>query len=126
MGSMRNQPAYGKRLPVVKVSWNECEEFVKRLNSDPALLADAEFNGYVFALPTEAQWEDSSREGFLCEGFIYVGEKSILEWCSDWSDAAKDHRVVRSSNDDRNARAPALGYDRVGFRLAIVPGKKDE
>jgi formylglycine-generating enzyme required for sulfatase activity len=45
----------GERLPVEQVSWNDCQEFLARLN--------AKGDGNVHALPTEAEWEYACRAG---------------------------------------------------------------
>jgi len=47
----------GGDYPVEKVSWEDCQEFVKRLN---ALYGQS---GLQWALPTEAQWEYACRAG---------------------------------------------------------------
>ena len=47
----------GPRCPVESVSWEDTQEFVRRLNS-------REFErGYVYWLPTEAEWEYAVRAG---------------------------------------------------------------
>ena len=55
MGARTNQSHwYGDRLPVEKVRWTDCKEFILHLNS---FLAEQLPEGYCFALPSEAQWE---------------------------------------------------------------------
>jgi len=57
---MDNNPSNfkGSKLPVEKVSWKDCQEFITKLN---ALLAGTP--GFKFSLPTEAQWEYACRAG---------------------------------------------------------------
>jgi formylglycine-generating enzyme required for sulfatase activity len=44
-----------KRQPIVTTSWNDAQEFIRRLNTRG--------NGYIFRLPTEAEWEYACRAG---------------------------------------------------------------
>ena len=56
-GVMGNNPSSrtkGAKLPVTGVSWKDCQEFIKKLNSKTS-------GGY--RLPTEAEWEYACRAG---------------------------------------------------------------
>ena len=56
---MGNNPSYfsscGDNCPVEQVSWNDCQEFIRKLNQ-------REGNG-AYRLPTEAEWEYACRAG---------------------------------------------------------------
>jgi formylglycine-generating enzyme required for sulfatase activity len=53
-----NNPSHfkGSHLPVEKVSWDDCQEYVSKLNNIVS-------SGYKFSLHTEAQWEYACRAG---------------------------------------------------------------
>lgn len=58
-GIMGNNPSAfkdcGDDCPVEMVSWNDAKEFITKLNSRN--------DGYIYALPSEAQWEYAARAG---------------------------------------------------------------
>lgn len=54
--------------PVEKVSWNEIQEFLSRLNAK---------TGKNYRLPTEAEWEFAARGGTKSENYKYSGSHSL-------------------------------------------------
>ena len=121
----------GAKHPVEEVSWNDCQEFIRKLNA---------ITGKHFRLPTEAEWEYAARGGNRCIGYKYsgsdnldrvawydsnsgntthdIGQKSpneiglfdmsgnVREWCADWYGSYK-------SNSQSNPGGPSSGSYRV-------------
>ena len=75
----------GSNLPVEQVSWNDCQQFITKLN---------QLTGRKFRLPTEAEWEYASRGGNKSRGYKYAGSNDIgsVAWYSDNS-GKKTHPV---------------------------------
>ena len=133
MGSNPSRFTGSSLLPVETVSWNDCQEFINKLNA---------ITGKHFRLPTEAEWEFAARGGNLSQGFgfsgsnksrevawydgcnsqfektIEVGTKvpnelglydmsgNVGEWCQDWYGNY-------SSNAQKNPTGPSSGVVRV-------------
>ncbi len=133
---MGSNPSYsgfkGAKNPVNNVSWNDCQEFISKLNR---------LTGGRFRLPTEAEWEYAARGGNKSRGYKYsgsdylgrvawyednsdskvhpVGSKSpnelglydmsgnVREWCSDWYDSYL-------SSPQTNPTGPSSGNNRMG------------
>ena len=55
-----------KNLPVEYVSWDDCQEFIHKLNA---------LTGKKFRLPTEAEWEYAARGGNRSKHYKYAGSK---------------------------------------------------
>mgnify|MGYP004458585523 CR=1 FL=1 len=117
----------GENLPVENVSWDDCQEFIRKLNS---------LTGQNFRLPTEAEWEFACRGGNNSRGYAYSGSYdmdsvawfdcnsgrkthfvatkspnelgiydmsgNVWEWCSDWYDKY-------SSGAQTNPKGPESG-----------------
>ena len=84
---MDNNPSYfkGDDLPVEKVSWDDCQEFISKLNS---------ITGKTFRIPTEAEWEYAARGGNKSRGNQYSGSSNLSDvaWYKDNSNS-KNHTV---------------------------------
>ena len=130
---MYSKPSYFKwdNRPVEHVSWNDCQEFITKLNS---------LTGQNFSLPTEAEWEYAARGGKKSQGYQYSGSNNldevalydgnsssqthdvatkrpnelgiydmsgnVWEWCQDWYGC-------HSSNSQTNPTGPTSGSFRV-------------
>ena len=58
----------GDDLPVETVSWNDCQDFISKLNA---------MTGKRFRLPTEAEWEYAARGGKKSRGYQYSGSNTL-------------------------------------------------
>ena len=113
---MGNNPSRvkGAILPVTDVSWNDCQDFIKKLN--------VRMNGF-YRLPTEAEWEYACRAGtttvysfgdsltkvdgnidgdsskavgsYKPNAFgLYDMHGNVWEWCEDWNGDYPDGAVI--------------------------------
>ena len=84
---MGNNPSRfkGDDLPVERVSWKRCQDFISKLNS---------LTGKRFRLPTEAEWEYAARGGNKSRGYRYSGSNTLddVAWYGDNS-GSKTHAV---------------------------------
>jgi len=62
----------GDNLPVEMVSWHEIIEFCRKLTQRECKASRLP-DGYVYRLPTEAEWEYAARGGAKSRGFKYPG-----------------------------------------------------
>lgn len=69
---MGSNPSYfkGDNLPVEQVSWNDCQEFIRKLNQK---------TGKNFRLPTEAEWEYAARGRKKSRGCKYAGSNNLRD-----------------------------------------------
>lgn len=75
----------GDLLPKNYVSWNDCQEFIEKLNK---------ITGLKFRLPTEAEWEYAARGGKKSKRYLYSGSNNVLDvaWY-DGNSSNKRHPV---------------------------------
>ena len=66
----------GDNYPMYYVSWNETQEFIRRLNAT---------TGKQYRLPTEAEWEYAARGGLQSQGYKYSGSNNLSDvaWYND-------------------------------------------
>ena len=150
---MGSNPSYfkGDNLPVEMVSWNDCQEFISKLNS---------LTGRKFRLPTEAEWEYAARGGKKRRGYQYSGSSNITdvawydgnsgskphpvgtkqanelgiydmsgnvhEWCSDWygsySSSSQTNPTGADSGSSRVCRGGSWLYNAWSCRLSYRYG----
>ncbi|MBR1689012.1 MAG: formylglycine-generating enzyme family protein [Prevotella sp.] len=147
---MGANPSYfkGNRRPVEKVSWNDCQDFIRELNR---------LTGRRFRLPTEAEWEYAACGGNRSSGSKYSGSFSVdnvawytsnsgnqthevgtkqpnelglydmsgnvWEWCNDWygsyGSTSKTNPAGPSSGSDRVFRGGGWGSNARGCCVSI-------
>lgn len=91
---MGNNPSYfkGKNNPVETVSWNDCQEFIKKLNESQ--------KEYMYSLPTEEQWEYCAKS---CD------EIDVLKqaWC--WENSKSKTNPVKKKKPNKLGLYDMLG-----------------
>jgi formylglycine-generating enzyme required for sulfatase activity len=127
MGTNPSQFQKGDNYPVEQVSWDDCDQFIKKLN---------QLTGRHYRLPTEAEWEYACRAGTTGDRYgdmnsiawydinsgntpHPVGEKpynafglhdtlgNVSEWC-------QDYYGLYSSEAQANPKGPTSGTRRLG------------
>ncbi len=77
----------GNSLPVEQVNWDDCQEFIKKLNKKTKK---------NYRLPTEAEWEFAARGGNLSNNYEYSGSNNIDEVA--WFDENSGDIELRNNN----------------------------
>ena len=91
---MGNNPSHfkGTKRPVENVSWNDCQEFISKLNA---------LTGMNFRLPTEAEWEFVANDPLSFWRYKYAGGNNIVSvaWYKENSDGMTHPVGQKSPND---------------------------
>ena len=91
--SYHSSVSYGTNLqrPVESVSWEDCQEFITKLNK---------LTNLTFRLPTEAEWEYAALGGKKSKGYKYAGSDDVdrVAWYAD------------NSSNGLNQNDPNSGY----------------
>jgi formylglycine-generating enzyme required for sulfatase activity len=82
----------GDNRPVEYVSWDDCQTFIRKLNS---------LTGENFRLPTEAEWEFAARGGNNSRGYQYSGSNNLssVAWYTDNSSSQTHDVKTKSPNE---------------------------
>ncbi|MBR3938826.1 MAG: SUMF1/EgtB/PvdO family nonheme iron enzyme [Bacteroidales bacterium] len=85
MGSNPSNFTGDMQRPVERVSWDDCQTFIRKLN---------QLTGQNFRLPSEAEWEYAARGGNRSNGYKYAGSNSVgtVAWYGDNS-GSTTHKV---------------------------------
>ncbi|OQB35532.1 MAG: Serine/threonine-protein kinase pkn1 [Candidatus Hydrogenedentes bacterium ADurb.Bin179] len=103
MGNNPSEFKGNKNLPVESVSWEDCQEFIKRLN--------AHGEG-MFRLPTEAEWEYACRAGSTT-AYSFGDASSELYRYANYCDRANSNNLPwqdTAHNDGYDKTAPVGSF----------------
>ena len=92
MGSNPSHFTGNSQRPVERVSWDDCQTFIRKLN---------ELTGKNFRLPTEAEWEYAARGGNKSRGYKYSGSDTLTDvaWYDDNASSTTHPVKQKRSNE---------------------------
>ena len=77
-----NSKQKGAKMPVEYVTYDQCKEFIAKLN---------QLTGLTFRLPTEAEWEYAAKGGRKSKGYLYAGSNNPKEVAYTMENDFDDH-----------------------------------
>jgi serine/threonine protein kinase/formylglycine-generating enzyme required for sulfatase activity len=95
-----------KQFPVEQVSWNDVQEFIKRLNEQNR------DGGYLYRLPTEAEWEYACRGGAPSEeecSYHFYFAKATNDLSSEKANFNGDHPFGNAPEGPNLGRPTKIG-----------------
>ncbi len=108
MGNNPSEYAPKKTHPVESVNWEDCQEFIRKLN---------QLTGRNFRLPTEAEWEYAARGGNKSRGYKYAGSNNpdAVAWYGYLEKSSQSKSLTRGTHPVKKKQANELGiYDMSG------------
>ncbi|MBQ7176989.1 MAG: SUMF1/EgtB/PvdO family nonheme iron enzyme [Victivallales bacterium] len=97
MGENPSSFKNGSKYPVECVTWTKAMDFCKRL-TERERSAGRLPDGYVYTLPTEAQWEYAARGGNKSKGYKYSGSDNLADVGWYWDNAGKMTHPVQDKS----------------------------
>lgn len=84
---MNDSTTINKKLPITMISWNDCQEFIRKLQT---------LTGLIFSLPTESQWEYAAKKNGE-KDWIYAGSNTPTD-VANYIESSKNGTIEETGN----------------------------
>lgn len=84
---MNDSTTINKKLPMAMISWNDCQEFIRKLQT---------LTGLLFSLPTESQWEYAAKKNGE-KDWIYAGSNTPTD-VANYNESSKNGTIEETGN----------------------------
>ncbi len=84
---MNDSTTINKKLPMAMISWNDCQEFIRKLQT---------LTGLLFSLPTESQWEYAAKKNGE-KDWIYAGSNTPTD-VANYNESSKNGTIEEIGN----------------------------